>query len=58
MLHTRWKKEIESVKVLIRNRDLTGGEPDLKSSKSFLRGDCQQIRSLDLPTSIVVSKRK
>ena len=44
-------------KVLIRNRDLTRGKPDLKSSKSFFREDCQQNRSLEVPTSIVVSKK-
>ena len=38
---------------MIRNHDLTRGKPDLKSSKMFSRGECQQIRSLDMPTSIV-----
>ena len=35
VLYTDWKQEIEPVKVLIRSRDLTREEPDLKSRKSF-----------------------
>ena len=58
VLYTGWKQEIEPVKVMIRNRDFTRGEPDSKSSKRFLRGDCQKNRSLEIPTSIVVSREK
>ena len=58
VLCTGWKQEIESGNVLIRNLDLTRGEPDLKSSKRFLRGDCQESISHEIPTLIVVSKRK
>ena len=56
--YTGWKQEIQSVNVLIREHDMTRGEPDLKSSKRFLRGDSQHNKSLEIPTSIVVSKRK
>ena len=46
---TGWKQELEAAKVMI---------PDLKSRKRFLPGDCQHIRSDDIPTSIVIGKRK
>ena len=58
VLYIGWKQEIESLNVLIRYRDLTRGEPDLKVEQKKNEGDYQHNRSLEISTSIVVSKRK
>ena len=53
LLNLQWFPEFS-----VRYIDLTKGKPDLRSSKIFLRGNCQKSGSLEIPTSIVVSKRK